>query len=217
MTGSKDISNSRFLLILLMGTVMFVPLFIFRTLGSFDFWWWMSSNLVILIFLSLLLDQKYLSILKEDFRSETLKKIILGVFSAAILYGVFWVGNFLSRQWFGFAEAGIEGVYNFKGDAAYIRILLLMSLIIGPGEEIFWRGAVQRWSSSRLGGFKGFLAATLLYTGVHIFSFNIMLIVAAFTAGVFWGLMYFKFRSVFANILSHTLWDISVFLVFPFT
>jgi len=216
MLSDSKISRLKLSIILLAGTILFVPLFILREIGPLDFWWWMSANLLVLICLSLIFDKRYLNLLKEDFSSGTGKKILLGVLSAAILYGIFWIGNLLSRKWFGFAGEGIQGVYDFKGNASYFRILGLMALIIGPGEEIFWRGVIQRWFSDRLGGTKGFILALLIYTGVHVFSFNIMLIVAAFVAGLFWGLMYLKFKSVFANIISHTLWDIMVFLILPF-
>jgi membrane protease YdiL (CAAX protease family) len=213
---TTQISRKAFYSISVLALVLFIPLFIFRQLGPFDFWWWMSSNLVIMISLSLILDKRYIGILKEDFTSQVLRKILLGLTSAIALYALFWAGNFLSRQWFDFAGSGIEGVYNFKGDASFYRIMLFMVLIIGPGEEIFWRGVLQRWFADRLGGMKGYLLATLFYTAVHVFSGNIMLIVAAFVAGAFWGWMYWRYKSLLANVVSHTVWDIAVFLVFPF-
>lgn len=214
--AAKRISNGSLFLIIIVAAIFFTPLFIFRQVGPFDFWWWMSANLIILISLSLFLDRGYFDLLKKDFTQGTAQKILLGIVSAAILYGVFWIGNLLSREWFGFADEGIAGVYDFKGNAAFARIMIFMLLIIGPGEEFFWRGALQRWFSERLGGWKGFIIATLFYTAVHVFSGNIMLIVAAFVAGVFWGWMYLRYRSILANVISHTLWDISVFLLFPF-
>jgi hypothetical protein len=210
------IQRNSLILIITLAAVLFVPLFILRAIGPFDFWYWMSTNLVVLISLSFVFDRTYPGILRADIRHKIVFKITLGVGSAIVLYGIFWLGNNLSRAWFDFAGEGIEGVYGFKGGAAYERIMLLMVLIIGPGEEIFWRGALQRWFTERLGGRRGFFVATIIYTGVHIFSGNIMLIVAALVAGMFWGWMYWRFRSMLANVISHTLWDVSVFLLFPF-
>lgn len=204
-------------LVILLALLLFIPLFVYREIGMFDFWWWMTANIIVMTAIALIIDPGYLKILKDDFSSNILKKIFYGILSAILLYGVFWVGNYLSRQWFGFAGEGIENVYRFKGDATFYRILLLMGLIIGPGEEIFWRGVLQRWLGNRLGGFRGFIFATLVYTGVHVFSFNPMLILAALIAGLFWGFMYYRYRSLLANVVSHTVWDVAVFLVFPFS
>jgi membrane protease YdiL (CAAX protease family) len=44
-----------------------------------------------------------------------------------------------------------------------------------------------------------------------------MLILAALIAGLFWGFMYYRYRSLLANVVSHTVWDVAVFLVFPFS
>ena len=217
MPEKNSVSNLKLGTIITLSLIFFIPLFVFREIGAFDFWWWMSANIIVMISLAILMDPEYLNILKHDFRNKTWRKIIYGILSAAILYLVFWIGNYLSRRWFGFAGEGIQNVYEFKGDAAFYRILVLMALIIGPGEEIFWRGILQRWLGNRFGQFSGFMAATLIYTGVHVFSFNPMLILAAFVAGMFWGFMYYRYKSLLANVVSHTLWDVAVFLVFPFS
>jgi membrane protease YdiL (CAAX protease family) len=56
----------------------------------------------------------------------------------------------------------------------------------------------------------------LLYTAVHLAGGNIMLVLAAALCGVFWGWLYLRFRSPLLNIISHTLWDLLVFVVLPF-
>ncbi|HNQ83389.1 MAG TPA: CPBP family intramembrane metalloprotease [Bacteroidales bacterium] len=145
-----------------------------------------------------------------------MKKIMIGLISAMVLYFVFFLGNYFSRLWFDFAGPGIENVYKFKGDAAGIRIAILMLLIIGPGEELFWRGYLQRKFSKKYGKWTGLIIALILYTGVHIFTGNFMLIMAAFICGLFWAWMYLKYESMLINVISHTAWDIVVFLLLPF-
>ena len=195
---------------------MFSPMFVLRQVGAFDFWWWMSCNLSVLLIICFITDWEYPYLLIKDFTKDTWKKTGIGLLSALILYLVFFIGNYLSRKWFHFAGSGIEGVYNFKGDAAGIRIAILMLLIIGPGEELFWRGYLQRKISLKTGKWAGLIIALILYTGVHIFTGNIMLILAAFICGLFWGWMYLKYNSMLVNVISHTVWDIVVFLVLPF-
>jgi membrane protease YdiL (CAAX protease family) len=196
--------------------LLFSPMFVLRQTGPLDFWWWMTANLTLLITLGFIIDKNYLPWLKIDFSVNVLKKIGLGLLSAAFLYGLFFAGNYLSRLWFGFAESGIDNVYTFKGNAPALRIALLMVLVIGPGEEIFWRGFLQRHYASKWGKWPGFIIALVLYTGVHVFTGNFMLVMAALICGIFWGWLYLKYESMLLNVVSHTIWDIVVFLVLPF-
>lgn len=210
--------KGRHLLILsLLSLLFFIPLFTFIGIGQFDFWWWMSTNLVVLITLGLILDKAYLPFLRDDYTGDVLKKIGIGLLSVVILYFVFYFGNWLSRELFDFASGGIENVYAFKGNASATRISILMLLIIGPGEEIFWRGLLQRNLAKKLGPKKGFILATFLYTLVHVFTGNIMLILAALICGLFWGWLYMKYESMLMNVVSHTLWDLAVFILLPYS
>jgi uncharacterized protein len=204
------------LFIAALAVLMFSPMFVLRQVGPIDFWWWMSINLSVLLMICFITDWEYGYLLGKDFSQKIWMKAGIGLLSAFLLYLVFFAGNYLSRKWFNFASPGIEGVYQFKGDAAGIRIAFLMLLVIGPGEELFWRGYLQRKFSSKTGKWAGLIIALLLYTGVHIFTGNIMLILAAFLCGLFWGWMYLKYNSMLINVISHTVWDIVVFLVFPF-
>ena len=70
--------------------------------------------------------------------------IMMGLFSALLLFAVFKAGNIVSRALFDFAETGIDSIYNFKGGASHLRIALLMLVVIGPGEELLWRGFFQK-------------------------------------------------------------------------
>jgi len=210
-------SQTKILLISGLAILMFSPMFVLHQIGPFDFWWWMSTNLIVLLAICFITDSEYLFLLRKDLGEGLQKKIGIGLLSALILYLVFFAGNYLSRRWFNFAGSGIEGVYSFKGNAAGTRIALLMLLVIGPGEELFWRGYLQRKLSAGTGKRTGLFLALILYTGVHIFTGNIMLIAAALICGLFWGWMYLKYNSMVINIVSHTVWDIVVFLLLPFS
>ena len=98
-----------------------------------------------------------------------------------------------------------------------VIIAILLLLIIGPAEEIFWRGFVQRRLMLRFGSNIGFIAATVCYALVHIWSFNFMLVMAALVVGLCWGLTYRFFpRLLPALIVSHAVWDACAFVIFPF-
>lgn len=196
--------------------VLFSLLFSFQGIGAFDFWWWMSANLILLILSDWILDRDYRKGITDDLKSDLIRKILVGLVSVLFLYLVFYAGNELIRFIIPVSEDGISQVYGFKGDASGIRISLLMLLVIGPGEELFWRVYLQSMLSDKWGKITGFVIATLLYTGVHVFTGNAILVLAALVCGVFWGWLYLKFRSPLINMISHTLWDLAVFIVFPF-
>ena len=210
------VKNYRFThIISLLAIVLFVPLFITRGLGKFDFWWWMSLNIGCLTAIAAAFDPGWRNAVAHDLQKQALSKIGIGVLSALGLYSVFYAGNTMSRLILPFATNGIENVYAFKADAAPLRIALLMALIIGPGEELFWRGFLQRRFQIEKGPFQGFLLATLLYTGVHLASGNVMLVLAAGICGLFWGFLYLRTGSLLLNVVSHTAWDMAIFLFFP--
>ena len=200
----------------LLATILFVPLFVTRGLGPIDFWWWLSANLIILIAIAAFFDPAWRSSMSQDLAGNIHFKIGMGVLSAALLYLVFAVGNFLSRNIFSFAGSGIQDVYAFKMGASRFRIAVLMFFIIGPGEELFWRGFLQRRLQEKTGKYMGFFLATAIYTLVHLGSGNAMLVLAAAVCGLFWGYLYLRYGSITLNVVSHTLWDVTVFLWLPF-
>ena len=207
--------NKQFFLIIILAIIMFMPMFVQRAIGNFDFWWWMSSNLVVLVGLSFAFDKAYQQEFISDLRSKIPGKILYGLLSAAVLYGIFYAGNSIVRWMFEFAGRDISNVYGFKDGAEALRIGLLMLLIIGPGEELLWRGYVQGNLSASLGKQKGFIIGVLIYTLIHIATGNFILIMAALVGGIFWGWMYMKYNSLLMNIVSHIIWDIAIFLLLP--
>jgi hypothetical protein len=195
---------------------LFIALFRLKRLGPLDFWAWLSLNIVVVVGMSFALDRGYTRRLREDLRSGLARKAALGIASAAALYGVFAVGRIVALRIFPFAAAGIGSVYALKASTPVLRVILLIGLIIGPGEEIFWRGFFQERTGATTSPVFGFALTALLYTAVHLAGGNLMLVLAAAVCGVFWGWLYRRFRSPVLNVVSHTLWDLAVFVIFPF-
>lgn len=145
-----------------------------------------------------------------------LSDILMGTALAAALWGVFWVGDRLSSLMFDFARPQVDMIYGMKEGENPLVLTLLMLFIIGPAEEIFWRGYVQKTLSGRWNPDIGFIVTTLVYSLVHLPKMNFMLIMAAAVAGFIWGLAYRFFpERLGAIILSHALWDCAVFIWFP--
>lgn len=199
----------------LLAAVLFVPLFAFRTVGPLDFWWWMGANIFILVSAGALFESGYLGALRADSRTKAFRKIALGLASAAVLYGVFFAGSLASGALLSFAAGDIGRVYGFKAGASTFRVVLLLALLIGPGEELFWRAWLQRRWQVRFGRRAGYLAASALYVLVHAASGNLMLVLAASVCGLFWGWIYMRTGSALLVAVSHAAWDLAVFVAFP--
>jgi len=145
-----------------------------------------------------------------------LNAAVVGLLSAAVLYGVFRAGRTVSMRVFPFAGLQIENIYG-KGEGTPLWLIFLVLLLVtGPCEEIYWRGYLQRTLAERFGGFAGWVLASGAYAGVHIWSFNFMLIGAAGVAGAFWGAIYWRTGRLAPVIVSHSLWSAVVFTLAPF-
>ena len=199
-----------------LAAILFIALFRLRRLGPLDFWAWLALNIIIVVALAFLIDGSYTQRIRQDLRSGLLRKAALGVVSAAALYALFAVGRIVALRIFPFAGAGIDNVYALRAGVPVLRVAALIGLVIGPGEELFWRGFFQERTGATTSRSYGFALTALLYTAVHLASGNMMLVLAAAVCGVFWGWLYLRFRSPVLNIVSHTLWDLLVFVIFPF-
>jgi len=94
-------------------------------------------------------------------------------------------------------------------------IATALALAIGPGEELFWRGLIQRRLMQRFGRLRGTLIASSIYGGIHLVSGNLTLTGAAGTAGLYWGAVYARDQRMAPMIISHVAWDIWIFLIAP--
>ena len=146
----------------------------------------------------------------------------VGIISAAALYLAFWIGHFLSTRILPFAENQIDSIYSIRADQSPWVVGLLLVCVIGPAEEVFWRGFVQhrlsrRWAAASpfQGAVLAFIFTAALYTAVHAPSMNLMLVAASALCGGFWGLLFGITRSLWPCIISHALWDVTIFIIFP--
>ena len=144
------------------------------------------------------------------------KNFFLGAGIAVALWCVFWVGDKLSSMIFGFARPQVDLIYGIKEGISPYLLSALLLFLIGPAEEIFWRGYVQNSLTELKGGNFALIVTTAVYTLVHVPSLNFMLVMAAMTAGIVWGLLYRFFpERLPAIVVSHCLWDAAVFVWFP--
>jgi uncharacterized protein len=151
----------------------------------------------------------------------TINKVLIGIVAAGLLYGIFWLGHLgliaihnhtgLLPQ----RAENLNAVYANQGHVAPGLVALLLFFPIGFGEEVYWRGLVQKYLSSRWGTVAAFVATVLLYTAVHVSTGNPVLILASLVCGLFWSGLYQFTGSLVPVIVSHMIWDPFVFIILP--
>ena len=199
---------------ILLAFALWVVLFVFQ---PFHFWAMLTFSTSLLAAVAFVLGRPLLS-----GREFTAKNILLGIILAALLYAVFYLGNqflvMVSRLFPALLPdpAGdIASVYANLGGLSPALVGLLLFFPIGFGEEIFWRGFVQRRFRERWSARFGFVLTTLLYTAIHLPTGNPVLILAALTCGLFWGGFYWATGRLVPVLVSHMLWDPFIFVIVP--
>ncbi len=148
------------------------------------------------------------SVLGELLR-PTLADLAIGVAAAVVLYGVFWGGDRMLRRWLPATAAQVGELYALRSVPSSEPLPIpAVLLLVGPCEELFWRGLVQARA--------GFLLALVGYAAVHLWERKAVLVLAAAVGGAFWGGLFAWRDTLVAPIVSHALWDLAVIVWFPF-
>lgn len=196
---------------LVVAAVLWAVMFSPQTMPLINFWEMMAGSALTLAVLACLFDRNWL---KESAWNP--QSLLLGIALAAALWGVFWTGDKVAAWLFDFARPQVDMIYGLKESTNPLFLTLLLLLVTGPAEEIFWRGYVQRTISQCWNPNAGFAITTAVYALVHAASCNFMLIMAALVAGIVWGGLYRLFpRRLPVLIVSHAVWDAAVFVWFP--
>jgi uncharacterized protein len=143
------------------------------------------------------------------------REVATGLASAAVLYATFKIGDRFARKFVPGGDAQIRDIYTLRNLAPPAETAARLVTIIGPAEEIFWRGLVQEALMRRYGRWMGAALAAVAYSGVHVTANNFTLMGAAGVAGAHWCALYAAGVPLGALIVSHSLWDVWIFLVQP--
>lgn len=195
----------------------FVLWYITFVVWPFNFWLMMSFNTTVLALISF----RYGSPIFAGGEWNP-KNILLGIVLAFVLYGIFWMGNRmlilvndLLPSLLPNRPQNIQSVYANRGALSPVMVGVLLFFPIGFGEEVFWRGFIQRRLWSRWNGAAAFAVTTIIYAAVHLPTGNPVLILAAFVCSLFWGGIFLYTGSLVPLIVSHMLWDPFIFILFP--
>lgn len=143
------------------------------------------------------------------------REVALGMSSAAVLYATFRAGDVFARRFVPSGPREIEEIYALREIRPRPRIAARLATVVGPAEELFWRGFVQTRLMTLLGRWRGTAAAAAAYGGVHVVTGNFTLFGAAGVAGAHWCALYALGLPLGALVVSHVTWDIWIFLVQP--
>lgn len=171
------------------------------------FWYIFTASMLVLISYSIIYEEI------ED-NAATLQYLSLGIVSGLGLYGLFWLGSFLIDLLNLPLSNQISRLYSrFSPDIFWHYIVLV--LIIAPGEEIFWRGFIQKRLSNFFNMKMSVGLSVLLYASVHLYSGEFILVLAALIAGLVWSALYAWKRSMPLVIVSHIVFDLLLFVFLP--
>lgn len=145
----------------------------------------------------------------------TRNEVLLGLGSAGVLYAIFQVADRVTRKVLPGGARDIDNIYGLDAYRPKQEIAARLAFIIGPAEELFWRGFLQERLMGAYGRLAGTAMATAAYGGAHLVTGNLTLIGAATVAGAFWGGMGMLGAPPGALIISHAFWDVLIFLMAP--
>jgi CAAX protease family protein len=143
------------------------------------------------------------------------RDLAAGLASAAGLYAVFLVGDRAVRRVLPKAGQEIGDLYALRDLRPKGELAARLALVIGPAEELFWRGFVNRRLARRFGGWPGAAIGSAAYGGAHVVTGNLTLFGAAGVAGAYWSALAAAGMPMGALIVSHAAWDIWTILVLP--
>ncbi|PLR97486.1 CPBP family intramembrane glutamic endopeptidase [Bacillus sp. T33-2] len=172
------------------------------------FWYFFTASMLVLV--------SY-TIVHEEFEDKVplASYLSIGVVSGLFLFGAFWGGNYLIGLLNLPFSGQVSRLYSrFSPDALWHYFVLV--LIIAPGEEIFWRGFIQKRLLNNTNIWSAIIVSSIMYATVHIYSGQFILVLAAFAAGLVWSALYAWKRSIPLVIISHVTFDLLLFVFLPF-
>jgi uncharacterized protein len=111
--------------------------------------------------------------------------------------------------------------WNFDGEMVWVLIAVL--ILLNPFlEENYWRNFMYEELKLSMSQGKAILTASLFYSLYHLLSlielfswpFNVLAVLPVFLAGILWGLIKQKTKSLAAPVISHILADTGIMMIY---
>lgn len=172
------------------------------------FWYIFSATMLILI---------SFAIVKEEIDDQVpfWQYVFIGFLSGILIFALFSIGNIVIKLLDLPVSSQVTALYNRYSPKELWHYLVLI-LIVVPGEEIFWRGFIQKRLLAYSDKWMSVPVSAVMYASVHLYANNWLLAFSALVAGLFWGWLYAWKRSIPLVIVSHLLFDLFLFVISPF-
>jgi len=179
----------------------------YYTFGAFppDFWVKLSASGAVLLLVALTRWRR----IKVRFSWPGL---VVGIASGVLLYAFFWAGYHVMSAVPGFSGT-VSSVYAYAGGTPRAAIAALLLFPIGPAEEFYWRGFLQRHLRGLTSSAKAVVLTSLVYASIHVVTLNPSLLLVAGIGGMVWGYMYDRYGNLFPVLVSHILFDELIFVL----
>ncbi|MBV7503933.1 CPBP family intramembrane metalloprotease [Bacillus sp. sid0103] len=194
--------------LLLIGLILAHVLLFFSFHDKAIFWYIFTGSVLVLIAYAMFQEEEV------DDDASFIHYIFLGAISGLVLYLVFWLGirgmKILHLPY----GTSLKNLYNWFAPTLFWQYLALV-LVAAPGEELFWRGFIQKRLNKKFKPGLSIFTASLLYASAHIYSGSFLLVLAAYLSGLFWGYLYLWKKSMPLVIVSHIIFDLMLFIILP--
>jgi membrane protease YdiL (CAAX protease family) len=171
------------------------------------FWYIFTASILVLIIYAMAQG-------KVDDEASFTKYLFFGIISGLLLYAVFWLGDKIILILHLPLDNSITRLYHWYSPSLFFEYLGLV-LVAAPGEELFWRGFVQKRLMHYFKPVTSIAAGSLLYASVNIYSGQYILVLASLISGFVWGSLYYWKKSMPLVIVSHIIFDIMIFIILP--
>ncbi|WP_442599292.1 CPBP family intramembrane glutamic endopeptidase [Neobacillus sp. D3-1R] len=191
---------------LVIGFLLAHLLFFFISKHHQVFWYMFTASMLILI--------SY-SIIKEEVDDAVSIRgyLTYGMISGFLLFVLFFLGNQVLNLIKIPVQDQIVRLYDLFSPTLFWHFISLL-LIAVPGEEIFWRGFIQK-RLLQTGFWSSILISSFMNASINIYTGEWILVFAALLSGIFWGFLYAWKRSLPLVIVSHLIFDLFIFFIFP--
>jgi membrane protease YdiL (CAAX protease family) len=149
--------------------------------------------------------RKRISLREIGFRRDKwLKYILTGILVGAPLGAI---------EYFIITPAAAFPTFEIK---YLLRDLFYMVVFVGLGEELLFRGLIQRDMTSLFGGKWGLLVASLMFGVMHLTWRSIPELAFTSLAGLLFGYLYYRTHSLTAPIIAHGVGNTILVAVMPY-
>ncbi|MDR4886899.1 type II CAAX endopeptidase family protein [Fredinandcohnia sp. QZ13] len=152
---------------------------------------------------------------KFDTKTISITNLAFAILSGLLMYGLFFTGKISSELLFPNVLTDVSALY-MKVQPQLTWHYMVLFLIIIPGEELFWRGFIQKKVEDHFENkLLVIVISSLLYMSANLYTFNPLFLLATFAGGVVWGTLYMWNRNILLTILSHLVFNLFFLVLFP--